>query len=96
MTEPRAISVRLLLDTLARLHCAAEAMGIQVADIELEAFSDADQARWACRSAEAFRAWINGEEQPRFSLADPNPTHRKLTGRPHPGGHQLRVVERPA
>ncbi len=77
-------SLALLLDTLARLHCAAEAMGIQPSDINLEHFPREAQARWSCRAADDFRSWVNGEEPRPVQLEPVGPVYLKLTGRVHP------------
>ncbi len=88
----RSPSLALLLDTLARLHCAAEAMGIQPAAIRLDQFTPEDQARWSCRAADDFRSWVNGEEPKPVPLEDPNPIHQALTGRAH-HSVKLRIIQ---
>ncbi len=87
----RSPSLDLVLGTLARLHCAAEAMGIQPAAIRLDQFTLEDQARWSCRAADDFRAWVNDEEPKPVPIEDPNPIHHALTGRAHPA-IKLRII----
>ncbi len=77
-------SLALVLDTLARLHCAAEAMGIQPSAIRLEDFPAEAQARWSCRAADDFRAWVNDEEPREVVLEPIGPAYVALTGRQHP------------
>ncbi len=88
----RAPSLAVILDTWARLHCAAEAMGIQPTAIRLDQFPIEAQARWACRAAADFRSWVNGEEPQPVPLEPAGPIHLALTGRAHPSLH-LRIIQ---
>lgn len=60
--RPRRVpGVTLLRETLARLYLAAEAMSLEVKDIDLNAFDPEDRERWFQAADDHLRRWVNEE-----------------------------------
>lgn len=50
-----------LRTSLARFHCACDAMAINSEDVRLEDFTPSAQARWFARADQEIRTFINRE-----------------------------------
>jgi hypothetical protein len=86
------ITVTMLRQNRAMLHCVCEALGIAIADIDLTAFWEEDQGRWLAMADEDLRAAVNGSMDDTKKHPVNKHAYALLTGHTHPDAVVLPVL----